>query len=134
MINVVSVSWEEEKEMEERLYNEFVELRVGCKLPIIEVYRRLDLGYTSAMGHRIRKKFNEEYGEFRVTRKNREGCKYIYETHYGYAITKLINGVNEYFGSYNDVEVAKKVRDRLVESDWNKELLDSIVSEVERGS
>ena len=135
MINVVSLSWDDEKELEERLYNEFVELRVGCKLPIIEVYRRLDLSYKSAMGIRIRKRFRDEYGEFRVKcNKNKGRGKYIYENYYGYCICKVINGKNLYFGCYDDLEVAKKVRDRLVECNWNKELLGSIVSEVERGS
>ena len=130
MINVVSVSWEEEKNMEEELYNKFVELRVGCRLPIIEVYRRLGLGYKSAMGIRIRKRFNAEYGEFRISGKNREGLVYIYETHHGYVISKVIDGQNVYFGSYADLNIAKLVRDKLVECGWNKELLDSIVSEV----
>lgn len=59
-----------------------------------------------------------------------EGMKMLSENSYlskkktGYSIIKQINGINKSFGFYKDLDEARRIRDRLVEADWDIEKLD----------
>lgn len=46
---------------------------------------------------------------------------YIHKWKKGYMIGKQVNGKYYYFGNYQSLETAKKVRDYFVENDWNPE-------------
>lgn len=50
--------------------------------------------------------------------------KYIYRSEYGlYVIRKRINGNYEYFGRFRNLDEAIEMRNRLMENNWNKEIL-----------
>jgi N-glycosylase/DNA lyase len=58
--------------------------------------------------------------------------KYIIENVSGsYSVSKSVNGVSEYFGSYMDKEEAIKVRDELIKCNWDKEKFPEILNELE---
>ena len=47
--------------------------------------------------------------------------KYIYRDIYGlYVVRKRIDGVFKYYGAYNTLDEAIKVRDKLIECKWDK--------------
>ena len=48
--------------------------------------------------------------------------KYIYRDSYGlYVVRKRVEGVFKYFGAYRTLDEAIKIRDMLVESEWDME-------------
>lgn len=50
--------------------------------------------------------------------------KYIYRSEYGlYVIRKRVNGNYEYFGRYRDLDKAIEMRNRLMENNWDKEIV-----------
>ena len=56
--------------------------------------------------------------------------KYIYKVDSGYAIKKSIKAVYSYFGVYDSIEDARNVRDKLIDCNWDKNQLPSIVKEL----
>lgn len=48
----------------------------------------------------------------------------------GFQIYKCINGKNQYYGRYYSLEDAQTVRDKLIECDWDKNQLPSILEET----
>lgn len=55
--------------------------------------------------------------------------KYIYKLGNRYHIRKSLNGETEYFGSYDTFDEARKIRDKLMSNDWNKECIQDILDE-----
>lgn len=54
-----------------------------------------------------------------LTPRTKNPNRYIYKTTYGkYAIQKTINGEQNYFGAYWDLEVAREERDLLEKNGW----------------
>ena len=50
--------------------------------------------------------------------------KYIYRSEYGlYVIRKRINGNYEYFGRFRNLDEAIEMRNKLIENNWNKEIV-----------
>lgn len=133
MINVVSMSWEEEKKLEDDLYVKFIDLRLGG-IPVSEVYANLGLDYGSAMAKRIRRRFKQDGYSCKSVHVDRDvGLKYIYRTHHAkeFCIIKRIDDCNRYFGSYASLDVAKFVRDELEKCGWDKNCLEDILSNLD---
>lgn len=53
---------------------------------------------------------------------NVEGNEYIQKVQHGWTVVKTINYETTYYGRYSSLECAKKVRDKLVESNWDSEV------------
>ena len=53
------------------------------------------------------------------------GEEYISARDGGYLIRKTLEGVHTYFGTYDSLDDAMKVRDRIIELGWNKSELDN---------
>ncbi len=48
-----------------------------------------------------------------------------------YFVSKTINGMSVYFGSYRDKDEAIKVRDELIKNKWDKEKLPEILDRLD---
>lgn len=130
MVNVVELSWDDEKRLEDELYERFVVLRCDESLPVNEVYRLLDLRYNCAMAKRLRLRFRRDgfsTGVRKSRLRERGDCRNIYEKQGAFVISKYDeNKHNQYFGSYHSLEDAVLVRDELVKCGWDKSCLWSI--------
>lgn len=61
---------------------------------------------------------------------SRKKIRYINRTRSGkYAVQKHMDGENIYYGSYNSKEEAERVVERLLECNWDKEQLETILRE-----
>ena len=60
----------------------------------------------------------------------RSNPTYIHNHNGFFRVQKWLDGCLVYFGEYRDYRVAEKVRDRLVECDWDKSQLPRIKREV----
>lgn len=87
--------------------------------------------------NRLRKKIVEKYHietkptKFHPSPNNPENMTYIHKHNVDkFAVIKLINGKKVYYGAYDTVEIAQKIRDKLIECDWDKSKLKQIKSEV----
>lgn len=50
--------------------------------------------------------------------------RYIYRNMYGlYVVRKRIDGVFKYFGTYETLDKAISIRDKLVENNWDKSII-----------
>lgn len=56
--------------------------------------------------------------------------RHIYARSNGFSVVKNIGGINIYFGVYNSVSEAKKVRDELIKCDWDKSKLKRILRKL----
>ena len=52
----------------------------------------------------------------------KHGDEYIQKKPNGYIVVKTTDGVAMYFGRYATIECARKIRNKLVASDWDREL------------
>lgn len=79
------------------------------------------------------KKYNLSFKElFELSKQIDEEDKYITKNSCGsYTVSKYVNGISEYYGSYTDKEEARKVRDELIKCKWDKEKLPEILNELE---
>lgn len=57
---------------------------------------------------------------------------YIHKHRGKFAIIKSFNKKRYYYGTYDNLEVAKKIRDKLVEYSWDKTQLNAIKEEIYR--
>lgn len=56
---------------------------------------------------------------------------HIYENDSGnFSVRKEVKRVKVHFGCYKKFDDAKKVRDRLIDVDWNQDMLDTILLEL----
>jgi len=55
--------------------------------------------------------------------------KYIYKLNNKYSVRKSINGKSEHYGTYDTFEEARKIRDKLMANDWNKECIQDLLDE-----
>ena len=59
-----------------------------------------------------------------------KSMRYIYKRNDRYQIARTIKGQALYFGSYSNKTIAKLVRDKLDEHNWNKNKLPEIVEAI----
>lgn len=91
------------------------------ELPLEEVLEKYDLTLNDLFKHQLR--FNSVYN-------SRKKIRYINRTRSGkYAVQKHMDGENIYYGTYNSKEEAEKVAERLLECNWDKEQLETILRE-----
>ena len=131
MVDVIELSWEDEKKLEDELYKKFVMLRCDESLEVNEVYQMLDLRYGCAMSKRLRERFRRDgfnVGIRRSRLRDNGDCRNIYEKQDGvFVVSKYDdNKCNQYFGSYRSLDDAKLVRDELIKCGWDKKCLWSI--------
>ena len=58
--------------------------------------------------------------------------KYIYKLGNKYSVRKSINGKSEHYGTFDTFEEARKIRDKLMANDWNKECIQDLLDEKEK--
>ena len=87
--------------------------------------------------NKLRKKIVEEYQvdtkptKFHPSPNNPENMAYIHKHNIDkFAVIKLKDGKKVYFGAYETVDIAQKVRDKLIKCNWDKSKLDEIKCEV----
>lgn len=111
----------------EEIYSEFKQDFLNPTIKVADLKSKYDLSH--AKYKHLREKVFDETGlnqkpcriggpHFPITEK-----RFIKEYSNGKCIIyKTVNGVKKSFGTYDDLETAQYVRDRLVESDWDEEL------------
>ena len=107
-------------------YEEFKEDYLNS-MSIQDLMEKYDIGKTKCytMGMKVRKELNLK-GKPKKELIN-QGNRFIRKTKRGkWEIIKTINGKKEYFGSYDDLDTAVIIRDRLVGVNWDKNLYPKI--------
>ena len=61
---------------------------------------------------------------------DKSAYKFIYQKEHGYVIQKTIKTKYQYFGTYDSLEDARKVRDKLIDCNWEKSQLPLILKEL----
>lgn len=95
-------------------------------MPIKELMEKYDIGKTKCytMGVKVRKEEGLVTKPRKETSKN--NVRFIRERGGHWQIIKTVNGKKEYFGSYDDLDTAILIRDRLIDVDWDKNLYPEI--------
>lgn len=110
----------------EGFYEDFKEDYLNA-MPIKELMEKYDIGKTKCwnMGTKVR----DELGLDRKPKKEQlnYGHRFIRKSSNGrWQIFKTINGKKYYYGTYDDLDTAIKIRDRLISVNWDKSLFPEI--------
>ena len=102
-------------EIYEKFKKDFLDTSYSC----LDLQEKYDLG--GAKYKSLRRRVCAELGLKNKPRKQRLR-KYIVKSFGKWVIRKNINGKRVYFGMYDELECAMKVRDELVKCNWDKDL------------
>lgn len=91
--------------------------------------------------NRLRERLVEKYNvhikptKFHPSAEHPEDMTYIHKHNDDkFAVIKLIDGKKVYYGSYDTVDVARRIRDELIENNWDKTKLEDIQKNVLGGN
>lgn len=119
---------------EEHIYNDFKKDFLNPKNTIPDLLKKYDI--SSNKYNKLRKKVCEETGlkSKPSTNNNKRTIltdrAYIHKHRAGWAIIKNINNKRIYYGTYKDLEYAKKIRNALIKYSWDKSKLNIIKQNI----
>lgn len=103
-----------------------MDLRNGMKLEDALIKHRLDL----PTAFELVPKFRTHHDDKSENKYNEYAGKYILFRHNRFYVRKQIKGKTRMFGSYNSLEDAIAVREKMIEIGWKQKQVDKVCEEL----
>ena len=115
-------------------YNNFKKDFLNPKMTVKDLQQKYNINYNNYRKLRERICDEEEITQKPTVSNNKKGIlddkTYVHKYGDGFAVIKYINNQRHYYGTYKNLETSKKIRDKLMECNWDKTQLQSIKEEV----